>query len=136
MSTPTPDLAMTVHAMIRERRQALEQLELALQVYERAFGPVEQNGDSVKRSGDRVKRRGHTLARKGRTVRRAPIPPGSVPSRILEILQEAGGPMKKAAIVEQARAKAYTVKLALKELVADGRIVADGATTARRYALA
>lgn len=61
---------------------------------------------------------------------------GATSGRILEILREAKGPMKPAAIVKAAKAPDWQVRLTLKELVADGQILAAGATINKTYTLA
>lgn len=71
---------------------------------------------------------GATAAGQGKT--------GATAGRILDILREAKGPMKPAAIVKAAKAPDWQVRLTLKELAADGQIRAAGATINKTYTLA
>lgn len=61
---------------------------------------------------------------------------GAMAGRVLEILRDAKAPMKPAQIVKAAKGPDWQVRLTLKELAADGQIVAAGATINKTFALA
>lgn len=76
------------------------------------------------------------------TVKRAATPkarrvdPNSLHAKVLDILREDGEPMKPIAIVKASKSPDWSVRLALKELASDGKIIAQGATVNRTFALA
>lgn len=61
---------------------------------------------------------------------------GAIAGRILEILREAKGPLRPAAIVKLANAPDWNVRMTLKEMVADGQLMAAGATNNKTFRLA
>ena len=69
-------------------------------------------------------------------TRRAPIPPGSLGDRILEVLDEIGAPVNLAAIVPKVGAAKVSVQYAMKQLITARRVVATGRTIDRRFARA
>lgn len=73
-------------------------------------------------------------AKPTKATKRTPAANG-LHARILDILREHGEPMRPAVVVIACKAKDWDVKLAAKELAADGKITITGATTDRRYAL-
>jgi hypothetical protein len=81
---------------------------------------------------------GITHIRQGKGMGRSGKPqPGSIPDRVLEIVSEFDGPVAMADILAAKHgARHYSVTLAVRELVKSGHLVATGATTQRRYALA
>jgi hypothetical protein len=72
--------------------------------------------------------------RRARKFRPLPGGGGSVHGRVLDILREHGA-MRPALIVKAANAPDWQVRLACKELAADGKIIATGATINKTYAL-
>jgi hypothetical protein len=60
---------------------------------------------------------------------------GSLHGRLVDILRDAGEPMAFAQLLAQAKAPKLSVRLALKELASDGKVLATGNTTTRRFAL-
>lgn len=66
---------------------------------------------------------------------RLPLVPGSLPARIIEVIQEIGVPAKKLAIQPKTGAGMYPFDQALKQLVDGGHVIPMGAKSVRRYGL-
>ena len=81
-------------------------------------------------AGRKTKRQ-HRVA----TAKKGGASVGSLHGRLVDILRDAGEPMAFAQLLAQAKAPKLSVRLALKELAADGKVLATGNTTTRRFAL-
>lgn len=141
---PAPEVAV-LDALIGRHEAVLAELQRARAAVMGLLGsdqPPAIRQVRVGRGADRrgramVRRRAAKAAKALRTPsgRRRAAAPGSLADRVLEVLNEAKGPIRKKQLLAQVGGPEPAVMAEVKRLRVDGQVVTIGATASIRYAV-